>query len=64
MVVLITFVCVYCGSVIHAHIGKKNKIIFSINDKLFNSKDVLSELGYYVCVDCNELTDMRFRVFK
>jgi hypothetical protein len=56
---LISFQCYHCGIQIKASIGK-GTIIFSINNKLYNVKDVLSDSGYYVCIDCHKRTNIRF----
>lgn len=57
---LITFICNQCGIKIKALIRSKEGIIFDINDKLYSPNDVLSELGYYVCIICKSKQDIRF----
>ncbi|GAH76114.1 unnamed protein product, partial [marine sediment metagenome] len=47
-----------------AHIDRKGVLRFSIRSKLYDAKDVLSDLGYFVCFDCDHESDIRFKVFK
>ena len=61
---LISFVCQVCGMEVSAYIDRKGALFFSIRDKLYSPKDMLSDLGYFVCFDCDNKSDVRFRIFK
>lgn len=61
---LITFKCECCGLEVNAHIDRKGVLVFSINDKLYSPDDVLTYQGYYVCIDCTDISNVRFKVFK
>ena len=61
---LITFRCYHCSLQVKAFI-KKDKISFSINGNLYSEKDVLSKLGYYVCINCHKKSNIQFEyVYK
>lgn len=60
---LITFKCDQCGMLINAHIDRKGVLKFAIDGEIYDPKDVLTNKGYFVCIDLKAKTDIRFKVF-
>lgn len=62
---LITFSCSYCGSLVKGYMNTNGSITFSVINKLHSSKDCLSESGYYICVECKSINNIKFEfVYK
>ena len=57
---MITFQCYQCGQEVKVLFRNDGSLQFSILDKIYNQNDVLTNLGYYVCVDCNHKSKVRF----
>ena len=58
---LIGYECSECGLQIKILIKKDGSLIFSILDKLHSSEQVLTELGYYICIECRHRSSLRFQ---
>lgn len=56
---LITFCCNDCGNIVKVLINK-DKLTFEIIGKLFTEKDVLTESGYYRCIETKQESNVRF----
>ena len=56
---LITFICSECGNHVRVLINK-DKLTFEIIGKLYSDKDVLSDSGYFVCLETHERTNIKF----
>lgn len=57
---LITYTCQECGLKVKILVKENGSLIFSILDKLLSSEQVLSNLGYYVCIECKARANLRF----
>lgn len=57
---LITFNCYQCGQEVKVLFRNNGNLQFSILDKLYSVHDVLSDLGYYVCISCNHKSKIKF----
>ncbi len=56
---LITFCCRECGNIVRVLINK-NKLTFEIIGKNYSEKDVLTESGYFRCLETKNETNVRF----
>lgn len=61
---LITFDCEQCGVIIKAYL-KGSEIRFLIDGKEYSEKEMITELGYFVCNKCFNKNSIRFEfVYK
>ena len=60
---IITFQCQECGVIVKALVQFKmnpisnkwnSNISFSIMDKLYSKEQCLTDLGYFLCIDCHK----------
>ena len=58
MTSIITFKCYHCGIIYKVRI-KDGNFTFSCMDKLYSSNDVLTDKGYFVCVQCKKRTKIK-----
>ena len=59
---LISYDCQECGLRVKILIKKDGSLIFSILDKLHSSEQVLTDLGYYICIECHTRSNLRFSI--
>lgn len=57
---LLSYICRECGLKVKVLIRENGSLIFSILDKLHSSEQVLTENGYYVCIECKKVASLKF----
>ena len=60
--ILIEIPCEHCG-LIHKLYFRKNKISFTINNKLYSKNDILSFNGHLICIECKHKNQTRIAKF-
>ena len=60
--ILVEIPCEQCG-LIHRLLFKKDKMTFTVNNKLYSKKDILSFNGYLVCIECKHKNQTRIAKF-
>ncbi len=59
---LISYTCLECGIKVKILFKKDGSVLFSILDKLHSSEQVLTDLGYYICIECHTRSNLRFSI--
>lgn len=56
---IISFICQFCGNTTSVLV-KQNQLTFCLNQKLYSEKLALNDEGYYKCLDCRKINNIKF----